>query len=598
MNINNEKSEELKTHSETGWSKEIYQKRDFAAITDATSIILKNIGFPINKHRNITCVLQGVANGRDEFAASHLTLARRTGHQGDDEAAKMSVYRELQILKKFQFESQILLFDIEQGGGREYKSTRYFDHLTSIAVWLVNYAKEVKRTDAELRTAPLGKVMESFADQAVARLKSFAGSKLSEHYIPKIKNRESRKTGKAKLLRRKTLREQMDDNLRRCLNEYNPAAEEKELRAFASQVANYLIDTAETMIASAKKIPDSNLSAMMSSPHITILKTTNKNGDEDGLRGSSPFQGENNFADRITEIPPVSEISENQPEAEKAGTLLDAALGYARRGWKVIPLHTPDENGICSCAKGEECTSAGKHPRTAQGVKDAVFDETKIKNWWKRFPNANIGVACGAESGIVCLDIDPRNGGDDSLKRLIENHGELPSTFEVATGSGGKHFVFKYPNGLSIKNSSGKMGAGLDIKSDKGFIAAASSRHASGKFYRIVNDSEPAAMPDWLLQLLLSEERKAENCGGGAIQASQVFGINSFQFGSGKTISVGIRNHKLFKIACAMRGRNEGLATITAEIERVNYSKCSPPLPENEVKSIIESAFSYAINSK
>jgi hypothetical protein len=592
MNINNEKSEELKPSSETGWSKEIYQKRDFAAITDATSIILKNIGFPVNKHRNIVCVLQGIANGRDEFAASHLTLARRTGHQGDEEAAKMSVYRELQILKKFQFESQILLFDIEQGGGREYKSTRYIDYLTSVAVWLVNYAKEVKKNDGELRTAPLGKVMELSVGQAVIRLKSFAGSKLAEHYIPKGKTQESGKMKKAKLARRKTLREQMDDNLRRCLNEYNPALEEKALRAFASQVANYLIDTAETMIASAKKQNGSNLSAMMSSPSpVTILKTPNKNGEKDGLRGSSP-------SNLITEIAPDSEIAEKHADAGKAGTLPDTALGYARRGWKVIPLHTPDKRGICSCAKSEKCTSAGKHPRTAQGVKDATLDEAVIKNWWKRFPNANIGVACGFESGIICLDIDPRNGGDDALKRLIESHGELPSTFEVETGSGGKHFIFEYPQGLSFKNSSGKLGAGLDIKSDNGFIVAAPSLHKSGKFYRMLNDAKPAAMPDWVLQSLLTAERKANTCDNEAIPLPQELMINPFQNGSGKIILEGIRNDKLFRIACAMRGRNEEPAKIAAEIERVNYVKCLPPLSAGELQSLIKSALSFSINSK
>lgn len=590
MNINNEKSEELKTHSETDWSKEIYQKRDFATITDATGIILKKIGYPVNKHRNIACILQGIANGRDEFAASHLTLARRTGHQGDDEAAKMSVYRELQILKKFQFESQILLFDIEQGGGREYKTTRYSDHLTSAAVWLVNHAREVKKSDPELRTAPLGKVMELLVEQAVIRLKPFAGSKLAKHYIPKGKAQESRKMKKAKLVRRKTLREQMDDNLKCCLNEYDPASEEKELRAFAAQVANYLIETAETMIASVKKLPDSNLSAMMSSSPVTILNTPNINGEKDGLRGSSP-------SDQITENSPVSEIAKKQTDVGKAGTLLDAALGYVRHGWKVIPLHTPDKRVICSCAKGEKCTSAGKHPRTAQGVKDATLDEAVIKNWWKRFPNANIGVACGFESDIICLDVDPRNGGDDSLKRLIEQHGELPSTFEVETGSGGKHFIFEYPQGLSFKNSSGKLGAGLDIKSDNGFIVAAPSRHKSGKLYRVLNDSEPAALPDWLLQLICNEERKLNVCDDEAIGLPQTFKPGAFQNGFNKVILNGFRNEKLFKIACAMRGRNEALAKITAEIERVNYSNCSPPLDSDEVKRIIKSAFGYGINS-
>ncbi len=264
----------------------------------------------------------------------------------------------------------------------------------------------------------------------------------------------------------------------------------------------------------------------------------------------------------------------------------------------MIPLHTPDKRGICSCAKGEKFTSAGKHPRTSQGVKDATFDKAAIKNWWKRFPNANIGVACGFESGIICLDIDPRNGGNDALKRLIESHGELPSTFKVKTGSGGKHFIFEYPQGHSFKNSSGKLGAGLDIKTDNGFIVAAPSLHKSGEFYRMLSDAKPAAMPDWLLQLILNEEEKADACDSGAIRLTESFKAAVFQKECGGIIPEGTRNEKLFKIACAMRGRNEEPAKITAEIERVNYAKCSPPLPAGELKSLIKSALSFSINSK
>ena len=42
--------------------------------------------------------------------------------------------------------------------------------------------------------------------------------------------------------------------------------------------------------------------------------------------------------------------------------LLKAALAYAERGWRVLPLHTVDEVGRCSCGN-HKCKSAGKHPR-------------------------------------------------------------------------------------------------------------------------------------------------------------------------------------------------------------------------------------------
>src|SRR5262245_28545135 len=105
-------------------------------------------------------------------------------------------------------------------------------------------------------------------------------------------------------------------------------------------------------------------------------------------------------------------------------SMLDAALAYAHRGWSVLPVHTVT-NGQCTCGN-VTCASPGKHPRTAHGVKDATSDEATIRQWWSQWPKANIGIATGAISGLVVLDIDPRHGGDESLQQLIQAH---PSDF-------------------------------------------------------------------------------------------------------------------------------------------------------------------------
>ena len=124
---------------------------------------------------------------------------------------------------------------------------------------------------------------------------------------------------------------------------------------------------------------------------------------------------------------------------------MEAARAYARRGWRVLPVHT-GKDGTCTCGRAG-CDSPAKHPRTAHGAKDATTDETQIRAWWTTRPNGNIGIATGTESGIVVVDLDPRNGGDKSLADFEAKHGSLPLTPKVRTGGGGAHFYFRPPGG-------------------------------------------------------------------------------------------------------------------------------------------------------
>ncbi len=163
--------------------------------------------------------------------------------------------------------------------------------------------------------------------------------------------------------------------------------------------------------------------------------------------------------------------------------MLQAALRYVnRRGWPVFPLQSIRE-GVCTCSAGPKCGSnSGKHPRTKHGLYDASTDERQIREWWTRWPDANIGVPTGAISGLLVLDIDPRNHGDDSLAALLHQFGSLPPTLEALTGGGGRHIVFQYPaTGGPI--SSGRLEDGIDVKADGGYIVVAPSLHLSGNRY-------------------------------------------------------------------------------------------------------------------
>lgn len=185
-------------------------------------------------------------------------------------------------------------------------------------------------------------------------------------------------------------------------------------------------------------------------------------------------------------------------------TPLDHALRYAAMGWPVLPLHFIKPGGGCSCGDAHLTTpnSIGKHPHHAlvpHGVHDASADENKVREWFTRIPNANIGIATGAPSGFDVLDVDPRNGGDDTLAEVERVHGKLPDTALALTGGGGYHYLFRH-DGSRVRSP----GRGIDVKSTGGYIVVEPSGHASGGTYAWEGSADPtegcaiADAPAWL----------------------------------------------------------------------------------------------------
>src|SRR5208337_3452174 len=110
------------------------------------------------------------------------------------------------------------------------------------------------------------------------------------------------------------------------------------------------------------------------------------------------------------------------PKRVEENHLLAEALGYARRGWHVMPLHTI-VNGKCTCEK-PDCDSRGKHPLTRNGLKDATIDEAIIRRWWSDAPTANVGIATGPTSGFFMIGPDGQEGLD-ALAELEKRNGTL-----------------------------------------------------------------------------------------------------------------------------------------------------------------------------
>jgi bifunctional DNA primase/polymerase-like protein/primase-like protein len=259
-----------------------------------------------------------------------------------------------------------------------------------------------------------------------------------------------------------------------------------------------------------------------------------------------------------------------------------AALGYAKRGILVFPCHSITESGVCTCSSGATCETPGKHPRTRNGFKDAITDERVIDEWWNKWPEANIGVPTGQASGRLALDIDPRNGGDESLAALVEEHGELPRTTMVKTGGGGTHYHFSYPAGEAIRCNSGKLGPGLDIKANGGFVIVPPSTTVST--YEWLDTTSPAEPPEWLLEAFRAPHKDIS-------RQSSASPISPTSIGS-DPIPEGTRDITLTKIAGRLHDGTRTLQQLFEELLTINEARCSPLLPEAQVWKIAESIHS------
>ena len=139
---------------------------------------------------------------------------------------------------------------------------------------------------------------------------------------------------------------------------------------------------------------------------------------------------------------------------------LDAALGYAHRGWPVFPCHWRGEYR--------------KRPLIQRGLHAATCNEGPIGDWWHRWPGALIGVPTGRTNGFVVLDVDVRGSvnGFDTLAEL--GFAILPDTPMVHTAGDGLHLYFEPPKHAEIRNTAGDrgtcIGPGLDWRGKGGYI--------------------------------------------------------------------------------------------------------------------------------
>jgi putative DNA primase/helicase len=241
-----------------------------------------------------------------------------------------------------------------------------------------------------------------------------------------------------------------------------------------------------------------------------------------------------------------------------------AALKYAADfHWYVFPL-----------------VPRSKRPLIAEWPTKASIDPPTIRDWWLKWPGANIGIACGP-SKLVVVDCDVKNeaaNGLESWLDLKQEHKINDATVTQKTPSGGEHILYR-SNGHGIHNSSGQLAPGVDIRADGGYIVAPPSRTSAGEYAWEVTyhptSTKVLPLPLPLISLLAKQNisKKAEPVP--------------------NSILAGQRNDVLTSLAGTMRRRGMTEHEISAALLVVNEERCQPPLAAAEIQHIAMSVCRY-----
>lgn len=250
--------------------------------------------------------------------------------------------------------------------------------------------------------------------------------------------------------------------------------------------------------------------------------------------------------------------------AEVISTPLQYALRYVALGWPVFA-----------------CRENDKRPIAQGGFHTASIERSEVIATWQQHPRANVGIPAGRAWWV--LDVDPRHGGNETLAALEDCYGELPQTLMARTPSGGTHFYFA-PDGRA-RNSTSKLGPGLDTRGDGGYVLVEGSSIAGLRYQYQDWDplTEPtpaiAPAPEWLMQAAFGTPKQRE---------SAAFNVTEL------TVGEGGRNHFLTRQGGRLRRMGYGHAEILAALRALNETRCRPPLEDDEVQTVATSVARYA----
>jgi hypothetical protein len=238
-----------------------------------------------------------------------------------------------------------------------------------------------------------------------------------------------------------------------------------------------------------------------------------------------------------------------------------AAADYLARAWSVLPVQF-----------------RSKHPLIArEGLQAKRPSAAQVSGWFRRWPDANVGIVTGEISNLVVVDIDLEHGGENSLGALQRHFGTLPETVEAKTGGGGRHLYFTHP-GRPCRNRAG-LARGIDLRGDGGYVVAPPSIHPSGAGYGWVPGHSPAELP------LAPLPRWLTRIGGSRAGRSLTEWRNLVRVG----VPEGQRNSTPASLAGHLLWHGVDPEIALELLMAWNRVRCRPPLSDNEAAQVVHS---------
>lgn len=240
----------------------------------------------------------------------------------------------------------------------------------------------------------------------------------------------------------------------------------------------------------------------------------------------------------------------------------NVALLYRQRGCSVIPIKR-DKRPYISWTEFQK----------------RLPELDEIKDWWQKWPSANVGIVTGRISGLVVIDIDTEEGFR-AIQEYLADSLEVP---RVKTPGGGQHLYFKCPGNPPGNNA--RIVPGCDFRGEGGYVIAPPSRNGANQCYEwqkglSLFEIKPPPLPSKYLTYINNAIAYRENDDNFDDTATEMF-------------TQGRRDEDLFHVAnCLVKGgMRKGEAF---QLLNILAKTCRPPFPPQDVQVKIESAFKRA----